>query len=268
MSSYVGVHSVAEKNDKLYWGDGAGIARAVQKAYFGDPRGVAELWHQRGTPLGALDVGSLVHFAVGGVRTPWLVVHQGLPGDMYDDSCNGTWLLMLDCYADRAWNSSGFNHSYISSTVNKYLNEDFLGLLDAGVQGVVKSVKIPYVTGRSTSATVLSGQDGLPAKVFLLSAKEVGMEYVEMPREGAALKYFEGCIATGKDAKRVAKYNGLGHNWWLRTPDTNSSNGAILVLGTGAKGNGQCALTTVAYRPALVLPQAVLVDKNNNVVGG
>lgn len=47
MSSYVGVRSVAQKIDKLYWGDGAGTAQAVQKAYVGDPRGVAKLWYQR-----------------------------------------------------------------------------------------------------------------------------------------------------------------------------------------------------------------------------
>ena len=93
MSGYVGANSVAEKIGKLYWGDGASLAQVVQKAYVGDPRGVAELWYQLGTPLGDRAVGGKVYFNVNNIRTEWIIVHQGLPGDMYDASCFGTWLL-------------------------------------------------------------------------------------------------------------------------------------------------------------------------------
>lgn len=104
MSGYVGdPRGIAKKIDKLYVGDGAGVARAVQKAYVGDPRGVAKLWYQLGTPLGSLAVGSVVYFAVGGVRTPWIVVDQGRPGTMYDASCDGTWLLCKDVYESKQW---------------------------------------------------------------------------------------------------------------------------------------------------------------------
>ena len=125
MSGYVGVRSVAKKIDKLYVGDGAGVAMAVQKAYVGDQRGVAKLWYQRGTPLGALAVGSLVYFAVGGVRTPWLVVHQGRPGAMYDASCDGTWLLCEDVCSSKQW-SKTVKNDYSLSDIRAYMDSTFL----------------------------------------------------------------------------------------------------------------------------------------------
>ena len=42
--------------------------------------------------LGSKASGSIVKLNVGGVATEFLVVHQGLPGPMYDASCDGTWL--------------------------------------------------------------------------------------------------------------------------------------------------------------------------------
>lgn len=47
-------------------------------------------------PISALAVGSSVFCNVNGVKTEFVVVHQGKPSDMYDDSCNGAWLLMKD----------------------------------------------------------------------------------------------------------------------------------------------------------------------------
>lgn len=268
MSGYVGdPRGVAKKIDKLYVGDGAGIARAVQKAYFGDPRGVAELWYQRATPLGSRSVGSLVYLAVGGKRTPWLVVHQGLPGDMYDASCNGTWLLMQDIYQSRQWHGSNTNN-YEKSAVHAYLNGTFLNLLESNIKNAIRQVKIPYRKGSGTSTTVTSGSNGLPAKIFLLSATETSFNTDKMPRdEGAELAYFKGCSDTGADSKRVAYLNGSATYWWLRSPSCSLSGSALYVGSYGDWSYASCS-TSRGIRPALVLPQEVLVDKNNNVVGG
>lgn len=267
MSSYVGAHSAAEKNDKLYWGDGAGTAQAVQKAYFGDPRGVAELWYQRATPLGSLAVGSVVHLAVGGKRTPWLVVHQGLPGDMYDVSCNGTWLLMQDIYQIRQWHSLNAN-DYEKSAVHAYLNSTFLNQIESNVKDAIKRVKLPYRKGSGTFTTVTSGSNGLAAKIFLLSATETSFNTDKMPRdEGAELAYFKGCSDAGADSKRVAYLSGSATYWWLRSPSCSLSGSALYVGSYGDWSYASCS-TSRGIRPALVLPQEVLVDKNNNVVGG
>lgn len=267
MSGYVGVRSVAKKIDKLYVGDGAGIARAVQKAYVGDPRGVAKLWYQHGTPLGSLAVGSVVYFAVGGVRTPWIVVEQGCPSPMYDVSCNGgTWLLCKDVYSSKQWSKSVKN-DYSTSNIRAYMDSTFLNLIDQNVRSVIKDVRIPYRPGSGSSTSVNSGANGLRCKVFLLSAAEVNLGFNNRPKEGVWLKYFMNCNTTGADDLRVANYNGVPGDWWLRTPDTATSNNAVLVTKTGAMSSANVAYLH-GFRPALVLPQKVLVDGEGNVIGG
>ena len=266
MSGYVGVRSVAKKIDKLYWGDGAGIARAVQKAYVGDPGGVAKLWYQRGTPLGSLSVGSVVYFAVGGVRTPWIVVEQGCPSPMYDESCGGTWLLCKDVYSSKQWSKSVKN-DYSTSTIGAYMNSTFFNSISQKVRDVIKDVRIPYRPGGGSSTSVNSGASGLRCKVFLLSAAEVNLGFNNRPKEGVWLKYFMNCNTTGADDLRAANYNGVPGDWWLRTPDTAASNNAVLVTKTGAMSSANVAYLH-GFRPALVLPQEVLVDGNGNVIGG
>lgn len=268
MSGYVGdPRGIAKKIDKLYVGDGAGVARAVQKAYVGDPRGVAKLWYQRGTPLGNLAVGSVVYFAVGGVRTPWLVVHQGRPSTMYYDvSCDGTWLLCKDVYESKQWSKSVKN-DYSTSNIRVYMDSTFLNSIDQNVRSVIKDVRIPYRPGGGSSTSVNSGASGLLCKVFLLSAAEVNLGFNNRPKEGVWLKYFMNCATTGADNTRVANYNGSPEAWWLRTPDTATSNAAVLVTNTGAMSSANVAYLH-GFRPAMVLPKEVLVDGDGNVIGG
>lgn len=267
MSGYVGVRSVAKKIDKLYVGDGAGTARAVQKAYVGDPRGVAKLWYQLGTPLGSLAVGSVVYFAVGGVRTPWLVVHQGRPSTVYYDvSCDGTWLLCKDVYSSKQW-SKNVKNDYSLSNIRVYMDSTFLNSIDQNVRSVIKDVRIPYRPGSGSSTSVNSGASGLLCKVFLLSAAEVNLGFNNRPKEGVWLRYFMNCNTTGADNIRVANYNGVPGDWWLRTPDTATSNNAVLVTKTGAMSSANVAYLH-GFRPAMVLPKEVLVDGDGNVMGG
>ena len=46
-----------------------------------------------GIKAGDLPIGQIVKLMEGGVETEFIVVHQGIPGSMYDSSCDGTWLL-------------------------------------------------------------------------------------------------------------------------------------------------------------------------------
>ena len=115
------------------------------------------------TALSAKAVGSIVKLNVNGSPREFIVVHQGKPGSMYDDSCNGTWLLMKDIYENRQWHSSNTN-DYEKSTIHSYLNGTFLGLFDPEIQAVIKQVKIPYRKGSGTSKTVTSGANGLSCK--------------------------------------------------------------------------------------------------------
>lgn len=266
MSSYMGVRSVAEKIDKLYVGDGAGIAMVAQKAYAGNQRGVAELWYQAGKPIGDLLVGSVVYFSVGGVRTPWIVIQNGVPNIMYEGDRTGTWLLMKDIYKKNVWDKTGYNN-YGESTIHTYLNGEFLDLLDPKVKAAVKQMKIPYRKGQGTSTTVTSGANGLAAKIFLLSATETSFNFSGMPvNEGIELSYFRGCSDSGTDAKRVANADGSPAVWWLRSPQCNSFGKALSVHTNGTYA-GNSVGVSYGIRPALVLARTALVDDQGNVLG-
>ena len=150
--------------------------------------------------LGSKAVGSTIKLKVNGSARNFIVIHQGKPSSVYDDSCNGTWLLMKDIYENRAWHSSNTN-DYANSTIHSYLNSTFLNLFESNIKNAIKQVKIPYRKGHGTSTTVTSGSNGLSAKIFLLSTTETSFSYSYMPRgEGAELAYFKGCADNGSDS--------------------------------------------------------------------
>ena len=215
--------------------------------------------------LGTKAVGSIVKIKVNGASKDFIVVHQGKPSSVYDDSCNGTWLLMKDIYENRAWHSSNTN-DYANSTIHSYLNSTFLNLFESNIKNAIKQVKIPYRKGHGTSTTVTSGSNGLSAKIFLLSTTETSFSYSYMPRgEGAELAYFKGCADNGSDSKRVAYLNGSATGWWLRSPGCNvTSNRALVVGSAGTSGDTNCA-SSRGIRPALILPSTLLVSDDGTV---
>ena len=209
-----------------------------------------------GTSAGDIDVGATVKINENGQAVDYLVVHQGLPSDIYDASCEGTWCLRKDIAENRQWNSSNVN-DYANSTVHAYLNGDWLNRYDADVAEAIKQVKIPYRAGSGYGKTVTSGDNGLSAKIFLLSSTEVSFNHDYMPtNEGAELAYFKGCADNGSDNKRVANYNGSAANWCLRSPYCGSSNGSTSALSVNIYGSwyyGYCS-SSYGIRPTLILP--------------
>ena len=213
--------------------------------------------------ISTLSVGSSVYLNVGGVRKEFLVVHQGKPSSLYDESCNGTWLLMKDIYEKRAWDSSNSN-SYKASTIHSYLNSTFLNLFDSNIKDVIKQIKIPYVNGTGNSA-VGSGANGLSAKIFLLSGYEVdwATSNSSIPVDGAKLDYFT--ASSGDNSKRIANFKGSADDWWLRSPYTSYIDYVWCVYSDGQGGYGR-VYNSYGIRPALVLPSTTLVDDSGNVV--
>ena len=206
------------------------------------------------TALSAKAVGSIVKLNVNGSPRDFIVVHQGKPGSMYDESCNGTWLLMKDVYENRQWHSSNVN-DYENSTIDSYLNSTFLGLFDPEIQAVIKQVKIPYRKGSGTSKTVTSGANGLSCKIFLLSSTEVSFNHSYMPtNEGAELSYFKGCADDSSDNKRVAYLNGSATYWWLRSPDTSYYAGNALNVNTNGSWTQQHCSTRSGCAPLWYFP--------------
>lgn len=214
--------------------------------------------------LSSKAIGSTIKLKVNGSAKDFIVVHQGKPSSVYDDSCNGTWLLMKDIYENRQWHSSNTN-DYANSTIHSYLNSTFLNLFESNIKNAIKQVKLPYRKGSGTSTTVTSGSNGLSAKIFLLSATETSFSFSYMPSgEGAELAYFKGCADNSSDSKRVAYLNGSTAGWWLRSPYCGYFYDALYVRSNGDWGYGGCS-SSVGIRPALILPSTLLVSDDGTV---
>ena len=214
--------------------------------------------------LSSKAIGSTIKLKVNGSAKDFIVVHQGKPSSVYDDSCNGTWLLMKDIYENRQWHSSNTN-DYANSTIHSYLNSTFLNLFESNIKNAIKQVKLPYRKGSGTSTTVTSGSNGLSAKIFLLSATETSFSFDYMPRgEGAELAYFKGCADNSSDSKRVAYLNGSATVWWLRSPYCYYFFSALCVNSNGDWDYNNCSYSC-GVRPALILPSTLLVSDDGTV---
>ena len=215
--------------------------------------------------LGAKAVGSTVKIKVNGTVKDFIIVHQGKPSSVYDDSCNGTWLLMKDIYEKRQWNSSNTN-DYANSTIHSYLNSTFLNLLEPNIKRAIKQVKLPYRKGSGSSETVTSGSNGLSAKIFLLSAAETSFSHAYMPSgEGTELAYFKGCADDSSDSKRVAYFGRFADFWWLRSPSCSGYSNYALYVGSDGGLDDYLSPSSYGIRPAFVLPSTLLVSDDGTV---
>lgn len=214
-----------------------------------------------GVPISTLPVGSSVYMDVSGVRTEFLVIHQGLPSftydfSSYDTSCDGTWLLMKDIYEKRIWDS--VDNDYENSDIHSYLNNTFVNLFDSNIKSVIKQVKLPYANAKGSLVT---GSNGISTKIFLLSATEADISQTYMNLEGGTLSYF----STDASLKRIAYFNETATGWWFRSPRTSGTTRIWCATSDGFFDYKKCT-ESYGVRPALILPSETLVDGSGNVI--
>lgn len=217
--------------------------------------------------LSSLAVGSSVYLNVDGTRTEFIIIQKLPPSGDYDNSCNGTWLLMKDIHVLKACDAT--NNSYADSDAHAYLNGEFISMLDPDIQAALTAVKIPYNQGAASSSTsenVMIGANGLETKAFLLSATEVGFVSNYTYVIGGVVSYFY----NANNALRKAFYNGTAKGWFLRSPYIagTSKTQNIIVNTSGQLGSAASTSKSHGYRPAMIFNDSFEVDANNNVTTG
>ncbi len=220
-------------------------------------------------PISALAIGSSVFCNVDGVKTEFIVVHQGNPdSSTYDSSCDGTWLLKKTlCENTEKWDTNNINN-FATSHMNTWLNNTYLNQIV--VKDIIKKVNIPYLPGGTASAI-----QNMETSVFLLGLVEVGADsstagWSTMPVDGAKLDYFTANATdlSGARAKRKvdARPGGTAY-WWLRSPvKTTTGN----VWNVNPDGNFDGTFTSnsdnSSIRPAFILPFDTEIDFQGNII--
>lgn len=212
-----------------------------------------------GQYIGDLAVGSSVYVKRAGVSIEFIVIHQGLPdANLYDASCDGTWLLMKNIFStSQIWDST--DNDYANSDVKKMLDSEYIYY---NVHASIKQVKLPYHKGTGSGGSVSSGANGLSARLFLLSARETGGgQYDTAPMDGALLDCFKGSSTNLK-----AYYNGVLTNWYLRSPSTaNATTIWQMYSALGILQGNTCSVAS-GLRYAFILPKNMMYDENFNVI--
>lgn len=195
-----------------------------------------------GTPVGELAVGSSVYMNVSGVRTEFIVGHQGNLNLTYNvnEISSGTWLLMKDIYAKSVFYSQ------------KTSLEEFLSSLDAEIQTLIKSIKYTDVLHDVT----ITGKITIPTRGCVMAGEDHG-QYTKMD-------YF----ANG--ASKIAYFEGSQTGWWLGDKAFYlSSQGGMYANAIASDGNyvGAPISSNYGVRPLLALPQEdAKIDDNFNVI--
>lgn len=215
-----------------------------------------------------LNVGDEVKMKVDDTAYDFIVVHKGLPSSIYDDSCDGIWLLMKDIYETKRWDSTqSTDRGYAGSEIHSYLNDTFYNLLDVNAKNAIKTVKIPYLYRYDDEHSIKNGSNGVSCNVFLLSGLELGWTSKTtasfINRDGACLSYFYE-IADISD-KRIGYYDDVATNWFTRSSNADRQNYVYAVSATGGV-TSTYRTTSFGIRPALILQNTAKVDTNGFIV--
>lgn len=218
--------------------------------------------------LGDQAVGSVVKMKEDGVLQNYIVVQQGKPSSIYDESCNGTWLLREDSIEGHIWDEAETN-VLEGSDIQEWLNSVILQKFESDIQNAIKQVKIPYRKGGGLGGVDQNGANGLSCKIFMLSGYEVGWTTSDnqyFPVDGAKLSYFEAGNGTSAKNKRIAKLNGINTYWRLRSP----SNANTITTFTVDQGGGYYANAVHGaehpVRYAFILKPTLSVTDDGEVV--
>ena len=264
MATYGGINGVKRKLNE--WPIGIGGVVKQQKEVWATEGGVKRKIFSSGTSAGSLPVGSKLYIEESGVKATFIVVHQGKPSALYDESCNGAWILRERINTTKAISSSGYMSLGFSELMS-YLNNDYVNSLPPDIRDSMRIAKIPYTLDlpNLSGFEVRSGSNGLACKSFVLCPYELGEtggDGLNVLQDGAKLDYFLSGTGTAANNKRKAKYKDLNiwAEYWTRSADVSPGSRqycCILDYGVGYPYN---VYNTYGVRPAFILPSSFPVD--------
>ena len=118
-----------------------------------------------GIPLSTVTLGDILMLNENGNPVPFYVCKHD-----YESGLNGagrTLVVRKDCYDTRAFSSN--NNAFSGSSMDTWLNNTWLKLLDADIQAAVSTTKFYCIAGGGSST-----KQTLDRAAFLLSATELG----------------------------------------------------------------------------------------------
>ena len=199
------------------------------------------------TKLANKAVGSIIKLKESGTLVEFYVAKHD-----YENGLNGngrTLIVRKDCYDMRVFSNS--NNAYANSSLDSWLCNTYLKLLDADIQAAIGTTKFYYTPGNG-NYTVTT----LQRAVFQLSLTELGKSASYAKTEGSALP-----IAS---TLQIAYRNGSAVVQWTRTPYTNDAYYVCCLITSGDVGYSRCG-NSYGSRPAFTLPSTLSVSDDGSV---
>lgn len=209
-------------------------------------------------------VGKTVKIDVDGRELAWRIVHKGNPNkDIYDDSCNGTWLILDTLYKEDFMNKI----NYPNSVVDNYLDTTFYNLIgtNSNVKDYIKTAKIPYIqVEESTGSYVYSlhkKSHGIPRKVFAPSIVELGADtnHIEY-QDGDRLDYYD------SESKRIKTLDGVSSEYWTRTNNYRIDVSYYTITSLGKRSYQQYDVGPKGVLPCIIMDENAMV-KDGVIIG-
>lgn len=198
----------------------------------------------KGIPLNTITPGAILYMKESGSPVPFYIAKHD-----YESGLNGagrTLLVRKDCYDMRAFSSR--NNAYADSSLDSWLCNTYLKLLDADIQAAIGTTKFYYTPGNgNTDVTTLQ------RAVFQLSVTELGKSVIDANTEGSALP-----IAS---TLQIAYRNGSAVDQWTRTPRTGNTREVHVLSNYGGDLTYDYYYPT-GSRPAFTLPATTAVTAN------
>lgn len=198
----------------------------------------------KGIPLSTITPGAILYLNESGSPVPFYIAKHD-----YESGLNGagrTLLVRKDCYDMRRFSYS--NNAYANSSLDSWLCNTYLKLLDADIQAAIGTTKFYYSPGNgNTTVTTLQ------RAVFQLSLTELGKSASDANTEGSALP-----IAS---TLQIAYSNGSAVVQWTRTPHARLIS-RVFCLVTNGSVSSLYYYESYGSRPAFTLPATTAVIAN------